>query len=43
MTLGLLLTGHSDGAVWIVVVAVAVLAPIVVGLLLRLADRRRER
>jgi hypothetical protein len=34
--------GYSDGAVWIVVVAIVVLALIVVGLLWRLADRWRE-
>jgi hypothetical protein len=35
--------GHGDGSLWIVVLAVVILAPILVGLIWRLVDRRRDR
>lgn len=43
--LGLLITGGDDGGskLWIVILAIVVLAPIVVGLVWRWWDRRTDR
>jgi hypothetical protein len=43
VTPALLLVGGSDGSMWIVVLAIVVLAPLALGLVWRLVDRLRDR